>query len=120
MRPLFHPLQSLSRLLRLVLVPILASMLVAMSAADMRATVINLQMQAGSTRIYEMHDEPLVRPGFIRLAQQHRLGRRPVEVPMDRALLVWPAAPAAIASDALPPAGPRAPPIHKRGPPVES
>lgn len=120
MHRLFHLLPSLPRFLRLLLVPLLAGMLVAMSAAHMRATVINLQIQAGSTRIYELHDEPPVRPSVIRMAQQHRLGRRPVEVPTPWAQPIWPAAPAVIAFDALPPAGPRAPPISRRGPPVES
>src|SRR5690606_14746013 len=101
---LFHSLRPLPRLLRLVLVPILASMLVAMSGAQLRSTVINMQMQAGSTRIYEMHDEPPVRAGVVQVAQQLRHGRRPFEEALIQELPVWPEAPSVIPFTALPPA----------------
>lgn len=109
-------LHLLVRNIRIVLLSLLAAMLVVVSNAQMRSTVMVTLLESGATRFYETEvHQPSTE---VTVQRESRMGRKPYDhldqsstfVPLPRVLR--------ITSRDLVAAGCRAPPYAPRAPPV--
>lgn len=107
---------AIRQVLRPFFVTVLAFMMLSITSAHVRATVMVKLQENGVQRFYET--EVLHHHGAeIRMAQQ-RLGRKPIEArPMPAASVAWPPAPAIVRA-IVRPSSPRAPPHQPRAPPT--